>query len=65
MFGVDNTVVATQATGSWLPIGKCANYNLQPYPGVSYSYFAGICVGANCPASLYVETGVGSMYAGQ
>ncbi len=57
-FGVDNTVLATINTGSWLRSGSCLPYNLQPFAGTSYSYLAAITNGADT-ASLYVETGMG------
>src|SRR5271157_5386066 len=57
-FGVDNTILATLNTGSWLRAGSCLPFNLQPFAGTSYSWLAAICAGTDT-ASLYVETGMG------
>jgi len=57
-FGVDNTILATLNTGSWLRAGSCLPFNLQPFAGTSYSWLAAICNGTDT-ASLYVETGMG------
>ena len=58
-FGTANTVTAVAGAGAWLPVGKCGAFNLQPFVATHYTWMAAICVGA-CPASIYVETGVGT-----
>ena len=59
-FGLANTVIASANSGTWLPAGQCGAFNLQPFVSTHYTWMAGICVGPNCSASLYVETGIGT-----
>jgi hypothetical protein len=67
VFGTSNAVVATQATGSWVKVGTCSNFSLRPFPPTTsqFTWFAAICVGASCPAAIYVETGLGAYVPGQ
>jgi hypothetical protein len=58
-FGTDNTVAATVAGSYRLRAGVCKSFELNPVPGTFYSWLAGITTSGT--ASLYVETGIGSV----